>query len=389
MNKPESKIKILNTILPAIYFGFDFKDEPVPVLAIDIKNAKGAAKEKNYLHENLFPIEEISAIIRQAKDTEGESSSPFLIITQGIAEGEHNKHRKRPGEMYVGLHLLGVGESVGDAMILKATEMILSENGEKNVLFKINNIGGKTAQAQFQKEGTAYYRKHISELSPELRQLFKKSLFELYTKGKEECLEIHENAPEPMDFLAEDTRTEFSDLLEFIEQSEIPYEVDCHLLGDPNYSSHTVFEVINTKTNKIIAAGSRYNLLAKKIGFKKDLPGFSVLIKVKEGKTISQKTLSKFEKSKLFLIHIGKEAKIKSLKLIAQLAEAGIYLNHSIYRDKITIQLQMAKNSGASHHIIIGHKEALESSAIVRDSQGRAQKTIKFGELPEHIKGLK
>jgi hypothetical protein len=27
MNKPENKIKILNTILPALYFGFEFKGQ--------------------------------------------------------------------------------------------------------------------------------------------------------------------------------------------------------------------------------------------------------------------------------------------------------------------------------------------------------------------------
>jgi histidyl-tRNA synthetase len=391
MTKNKKEIVIPKPILPALFFGFKYFENNLNVTNEEIKLVKTGLKEKNYLDPLLFPIEEIAALFKFYKEKDQGASGPLFFISTGIAGGTHNKHKNKSGELIINLHFLGVSESITEAIVIQITNLILKNNGFKNTLLKLNNIGGKTAQTAFNREGTHYYRKNISELNPELRQLFKKSLFELYTKGKEECLNIHENAPEPMDFLSEDSREHFSELLEFVEYLEIPYEVDAHLLGDPNYSSHTVFEIQDTKTGKTISKGTRYNLISKKLGFKKEIPAISAMIKIKDNKkTVSSKNVNKtFGEPKFFLIHVGKMAKIKSLKVLTDLANAGIYTKHSVYRDKLSTQLILAKKSNAPYHIIIGHKEALENAAIVKDGQGRWQKTIKFENLIEYLNTLK
>jgi histidyl-tRNA synthetase len=389
MKKSNAKdIKISENLIPAIYFGFKVMT-PVEVVAEDIRLAKTLYKEKNFLHDNLFPVEELVANLRYFKERNEDSMSPMLTIHEGIPSGSHNKHRNKPGEELVSLHIIGVETSIAEALAIKTTEAILHENGYKNVYFKINDLGGKTAQNKFSKEGVAYFRKYIVNLTPDDRQLFKESLYHLITKSKNIEDELFQNAPKPMDFLGDDTRKNLSELLEFLEALETPHEINGFLLGDPNYSSDTVFEVIEETTGKVLGYGTRYDLLARKIGIRKDVPALSVVIRVKKTKLASPRMINKVKEPKLFLIQVGYTAKIKALKIIDDLRKAGIPVKHAIYRDKLSSQIIYAKKYPHDYDLIIGHKESIENCVIVRDSQGRAQKTVKITELVEHLKSLK
>lgn len=386
--KNTKEVKISENLIPAIYFGFKIS-EPKEVLTEDIRLAKTLYKEKGFLHDNLFPIEELVANLRHFKEREEDSMSPMLAIHEGVASGSHTKHRNKTGEELISLHILGVETSIAEALAIKTTEAILHENGYKNVYFKINDLGGKTAQNKFSKEGTAYFRKYIVNLTPDDRQLFKESLHQLITKTKNIDDELFQNSPKPMDFLGDETRKNLSELLEFLEALETPHEINGFLLGEPNYSSDTVFEVSDEATGKILGYGTRYDLLARKIGIRKDIPALSVLIRVKKTKTAGAKTIQKVKEPSLFLIQVGYTAKIKALKIIDDLRKAGIAVKHAIYRDKLSSQIIYAKKYPHDYDLIIGHKESIENSVIVRDSQGRSQRTVKISDLVEHLKGLK
>ena len=388
--KKEKKVeaKISENIIPAIYFGFK-TTEPVEVTTEDIRLAKTIYKEKGFLHDQLFPLEELIANLRYFKERDEDSMSPLLAINEGVSSGSHNKHRNKAGEEIINLHIIGVETSIAEALAIKTTEAILHENGYKNVYFKINDLGGKAAQNKFSKEGVAYFRKYIFNLTPDDRQLFKESLYSLITKSKNIEDELFQNAPKPMDFLGDETRKNLSELLEFLEALETPHEINGFLLGDPNYSSDTVFEVCDENTGKVLAYGTRYDLLARKIGIRKDVPALSVLIRVKKTKMASARVINKVKEPSLFLIQVGYTAKIKALRIIDDLRKAGIAVKHSIYRDKLSSQIIFAKKYPHDYDLIIGHKESIENCVIVRDSQGRAQKTVKIGDLVEHLKSLK
>lgn len=386
-----NKNKVLKSIIPAMHLGFRYFKDPIEVDTESIKLAKNAYIDKKYSNPELFPLEELVSLLKYYKEHNKEFSGPLMMITSGNAKGKHTKNRKKTGEETLGIHIVGINDGIAESMMIQAITMILNEDARKNVLLKINNIGGKPSQTEFNKEAKAYYRKHISDISADERQAFKKSIFDLYVSRNlnSDSAEIHENAPEPMDFLGEETRTHFSEMLEFIEFFNLPYEIDHNLLGDKNYSSHTVFKFIDSKSQETLALGTRYNLLAKKAGLKKDIAAISCKVTVKDKNLVSEKNLEKFNNSKFFLIQVGKQAKIMSLNLLKELAENDIYAKSSIYKDKISSQLQQAEKSKCDYFLIIGHKEALDSTVIIRDRNGRSQKIVKLNEIIKYIKNLK
>jgi histidyl-tRNA synthetase len=61
---------------------------------------------------------------------------------------------------------------------------------------------------------------------------------------------------------------------------------------------------------------------------------------------------------------------------------------HSIAKDKLGSQMGVAENSEASHILLIGQKEALENSVVIRNASTRAQEIVPISNLATRIKEL-
>lgn len=381
--------KFFESAVIARYFGFEIADA-YAVSKDDIKTTKDAQKEVGYLDDNLFPMEEAISILRNYKEEIGkETIEPKLLYFEGSAPGSHKKRRKKPGEDFVNMHIVNVEKSIADATLIKVAQVMLQENGIKDICVRVNNIGGKDSQTAFLREATNYYRKNINEMSVNCRQYFKDGVHTLIKKGKNQCSIVHENAPRTMDFLGDETRKHFSEVIEFLETMSIPYEIDPFLTGDQNYSSHTVFEIIDLKTEKVVAAGSRYNLLYKKIGTRKEIPSVGMVVNLPKQKLITERSLQKIENSSVFFLQLGYEAKLNSLRIIDDLRKENIPIKHKLYRDRLTNQISASKKAKSEYLVITGQKEAMEGTALFRDKESKSQIVVDINDLPKTLKALK
>ena len=65
-----------------------------------------------------------------------------------------------------------------------------------------------------------------------------------------------------------------------------------------------------------------------------------------------------------------------------------ITVYHSITKDKIAGQLNGAEYMKASHVLIMGQKEAIENSMVVRNLINREQDTVPISELADFLKNI-
>lgn len=378
--------KYNQSALVARHYGFEI-EKNFSVSKDAIKLAKLGRKEPKYIDNSLPPIEEVSELLINYKEFAKEHGEvPQMLYFDSPASGSHNKLRKRPGEDQISLHTLGIINSVAEAILIKTIDVILKESGAKNYTLHLNNIGGKESQTQFNRETTAFFRKNISLLNANCRQFFKQGVHTLITEGGDQCKIIKEHAPEPMDFLSEETRKNFGELIERVEAFQIPYEINPDVLGDLNYSSFTTFKFIENDSGKILASGTRYNLLAKKIGLRKDIPAMSANVWLGKTKEITTTSLDKIDNSKNFILHVGNEAKTATLKLLDLMLENKIYTKHALNRDKVSAQIQLSKKLKSEYVIILGHKEALEGNVMIRDHEGKSQKVMSYEGLVDFLK---
>jgi histidyl-tRNA synthetase len=272
---------------------------------------------------------------------------------------------------------------------------MLREEGYENIAVEINSIGDKDSIARFSRELGNYYRKHINDMHAECRQLLKQDPFELLMCQEPKCLEVNQSAPKSMNYLTEASRTHFQEVLEYLETLGIPYKINHHLVGNRKYCTETVFAITNadhdpkkSKEHKILAIGVRYDGLARKVGMKKEVQGVGLSILIKGNHTDLRKDLKKTKRPFASYVQLGFESKLMSLNIIEALRQVKIPLYLSLAKDRLGAQVSLIEKNHIPYTIIMGKKEAMEKSVIVRDTETHAQETVTIEELPRYMKKL-
>ena len=295
------------------------------------------------------------------------------------------------------LDSLGSEKSIMDALVIKACMSILEEAGATNLSIDINSIGDKECRGEYLKELTSYYRKHLSSLPAIDRERLKTNPLRILDSKEEKTKEINGGAPDSVSFLCLSCKKHFKEVLEYLEEMKVAYNINKNLVRGLSYYTRTVFEIIEESGGEdgsplTLAGGGRYDYLARQIGGKKDVPAIGISIGVDRiiaspwYKKLSPRIL---KKPKIYFIQLGAEAKLKSLNIIEILRKAHIPIAQSLSKDSLGSQLAIAERLAIPYSIIFGVKEALDNSVIVRDMGNRSQNTVKLSKLLEYLKELK
>ena len=295
------------------------------------------------------------------------------------------------------LDCLGNDKSIMDALVIKTGMTILEEAGAENLSIEINSLGDKECRNTYLKELVSYYRKHIGGLAAIDRERLKTNPLRILDSKEEKTKEINEGAPDSVSFLCASCKKHFKEVLEYLEEMGIQYNINKNLVRGLSYYTRTVFEVYTESGEEgelptQVASGGRYDYLAKKIGGKKDVPsvGFSMGVdRVVESKWYKKLSPRILKKPKIYFIQLGSEAKLKSLNIIEILRKAHVPIAQSLSKDSLGSQLAIAEKLAIPYALIFGVKEALDNSVIVRDMSNRSQDTVKLSKLLEYLKELK
>ena len=101
-----------------------------------------------------------------------------------------------------------------------------------------------------------------------------------------------------------------------------------------------------------------------------------------------RKRLPTFKKSKFYFIQLGHDAKLKSLQILETLRQAKIPVYQSLSKDKLLGQIASAEKMQIKYVLIMGQKEALENTVVVRNMDTRSQDTVPLNELVAYLKKL-
>ncbi len=321
---------------------------------------------------------------------------PVLLYHSGPVFRHDKPQKGRYRQFYqFDVDALGSEKSILDALVIKTIYTMLEEAGAKNLSVTINSIGDKDSRPAYLKELTAYYKKHISKLAPIDQERLKTNPLRILDSKEEATKLINQDAPESISYLSPAGKRHFKEVLEALDEMNIPYQIDKLLVRGLSYYTHTVFEIIETDengSNITIAGGGRYDYLGRQLGAKKDIPamggsiGMDRIIERPWFKDLSPRIL---KKPKVYFIQVGLDAKLKSLNVIEILRKAHIPIIQSLSKDSLSAQLGVAEKSGVPYTIIFGQKEAMEGSVIVRNMETRSQDTVQLSELNTYIKHLK
>lgn len=296
----------------------------------------------------------------------------------------------------IGFEILG-GESdaIHESQVILPIFRLLEGLKLKQLAVRINTIGCRNCRPVYVQKLKAYYRSRLKNTCKDCQRRFKFNPLRLLDCKEPECQEIRKNAPSILDSICSTCHRHFKEVLEYLEEVKLPYQLDPYLVRGLDYYNRTVFEIFSDfqapdgkKFDFALAGGGRYDYLFDVL-IGKPLPaiggtiGADRVIEVMKAANINVLPRSR---AKVFLIHMGIQAKKRSLVLLEEFREANIPVGESLGKDSLNAQMRAADKSGAALALIFGQKEVFEDSIIIRDMKTGAQETVPLKKIVNEIK---
>lgn len=293
------------------------------------------------------------------------------------------------------LTIIGIEKSIAEALILKTALAILGDVGFKETSVHINSIGDKNSATAFARELNVYLKKRAVDMPVNCREALKQNAFYAFELLKRKHNPIHEDIPRSMEFLSDSGRRHLREVLEYLEAVDIPYEINSKLIGHKDCYSQTLFEIRNnasdahSKNKVVLAYGGRCDEIAQQL-FRLPVPAVGILFEwtPKGVRDTVLKIKSVTHRPKVYLVQLGFKARFHSLAIIETLRMARVPFRQSINSDLLTSQLETATMLKIPYAIILGQREVIDNTVIIRNMDSQSQKTIPIDTLSEYVKTL-
>ena len=287
------------------------------------------------------------------------------------------------------LEIIGEGGALNDVLLIQLVFLIFKKLGIKGFTLQINSIGCSQCRPDYRKLLIDYYRKQRKKLCRHCQERLKLNPLRLLDCKEEKCRQLANNAPQVIDHLCEECHAHFKEVLESLDELGLPYILNFHLVRGLDYYTKTVFEFRLEGQNPIeLAGGGRYDGLVELLGGK-PTPAVGVaggIERVISALKSQDVKVGQESSPRIFLVQLGELSRRRSLKLFEELRNKGLKVAEALGKDSIKSQLKVADKLGADIALILGQREALENSIIIRDMKSGAQETVPIERVVKEIK---
>ena len=301
------------------------------------------------------------------------------------------------------LEVIGDESPVIDAQIIQIFYNLLNELKLKNLTVEVNSIGDNQCRPYYKKLLQNYFRSRESSLCVDCRRRMKENPLRILDCKEEKCQRVKSQARQLIDHLCEECHSHFKQVLEFLDEIELPYHLNPYLVRGLDYYTKTVFEIFKESprgdelsahlpsspkglvkeegvVRNALVGGGRYDNLVKLLGGE-DTRASGASMGIERIIAAMKEKEMKFSKSpspQIFLAQLGNLAKRKSLKLMEEFRQNKIQVGESFGKDSLKVQMKVADRLGVRYTLLLGQREALEGTIIVRDMKSGNQETIKL-----------
>lgn len=383
----------------SIFRGFDFKRLDTPIFEETTLFTSGIGEETDIVSKEMYELkvrgsgpryvlrpENTAAIIR-AYIEHGMRSWPkpvkLFYVGPFFRYERPQKGRLRQFHQW-GIEIIGSSAPITDVQWIYLTHLYFGQLGLEDYVVRINSLGEPDERAEYLKLLKDHYRRNRAKLCKNCKVRLGKNPLRLLDCKEEKCQQLANTAPRLLDHLSDASREHFENVLAGLDALSVPYEVAPSLVRGIDYYTHTVCEFVPTTTEDeegsqtALAAGGRYNGLVKALGGR-DRPAAGIaggIERLVERLKEEGVELTMTDKPLVFVAQLGEQSKFEALTVMKSLQEAQIPFMESIDRDGMQVQLKKADRVGVPWAVIIGHKEVLDKTAILRNMESGMQEVV-------------
>lgn len=298
----------------------------------------------------------------------------------------------RSGDIALALHVFNVKKSIGEALLIQTIRSLLSDLGLFNFTVRINSIGDNESSTRYMRDLTNFLKKRLEEMPGSARELMKDHAIVTLMHLIEKEHELARRSPNPLEYLTDSSRKHFREIVEYLDMSGTPFEIDPKLIGHHECYADALFAFDLMDENRNLLAesplhirGGRYSTFVQKMT-KTKVPAVGALLVLKDKKMPQSVPNPRTnQESPIYLVQLGFGPKVKTLLLIDELRKAGVSVRQNILSDSLSEQLRHAEATNARYAVILGHKEFIDGTVIIRDLHQQNQENIPVTSLASYL----
>lgn len=290
----------------------------------------------------------------------------------------------------VNYEVLGSQHPIVDAEMILLAHSFFAELGLQTVI-QINSIGTPESRGKYIKVLVDYFKNHKAGLSEQDRERLLSNPLRVLDSKDEESQEVLAEVPQILDFLDEESKADFMKVLEYLDGAGVSYNLNPRLVRGLDYYTRTTFEVWTQEEEggrtSALAGGGRYDGLASALGLAPlSAIGFALGVE-RTINAMREKNIVPGDPyaPEVYVTQLGEAARKKALSLIEKLRTSGVRIAEGLAKDGLRPQLEQAGKLGVQFAIILGQKEILDGTIIIRDMENGVQEIVAQERVVEEI----
>lgn len=314
-----------------------------------------------------------------------------------------------------GVEAFGDDHPVLDAEIISIAMRLFSEFGLP-VCLEINSIGCVQCRENYKNELLKFYEPKQELLCETCRHRLQTNRLRLLDCKEPQCELIREGAPQITDFICEPCRNHFMEVLGYLDEVPVLYNLNPFIVRGLDYYNRTVFEIVpapedreqkteegdeerknendspkreteKTGAQVALCAGGRYDGLIEQLGGR-PAPGVGFALGIERTAAFLKNKNPALEKAsapQIFIAQLGDAARRKALTLWHEVVK-DIPAAAALSKEGLKAQLEIANRLQVRYAIILGQKEIIDKTVIIRDMEAGIQEIVDYNKLISVIK---
>lgn len=302
-----------------------------------------------------------------------------------------NSKKNLVTEYELGLEIFGSFTHLTEAQTINSFWATFKALGMDNLVLEINHVGEADCQKNYEDVLSQFLYSKKYELCDNCTDILQDAAIGILRCSKIGCQAVLSEAPTILDYLEECSHKHFKSVLEAFDELEVPYQLNPYYFGQDGAFKTTVqisYISPDGKDRIILGQGGYHNNLCQRIcgkpiqsfGFKSNLDSIVRALGI-ASVALDPST----RKSEVCLVPLGELAAKRSLKLFRDLTEAGVSVYDNFGDLGVKNQLKLAEQFHTPVALIMGTKEALDETVILRDVKSGMQEMFSYDKVVDEV----
>lgn len=397
--KDINRFDYVKTIFKNICQNYGYQQIETPVFE-DVKVFKRENDTSDMVNKEMYMIGDDKAL--RPEGTAGAirafvehklyvNEAPFKMFYMEKMYRHERPQKGRQREFtQIGVENLGDKKAIIDAEVIAMGYDVVKKLGLKDIKVLINTIGDVESRKKYCEVLTEYFKDKKECLCQDCQNRLTKNPLRILDCKIDNQQDVITKAPVLYDYLSNDSKNYFNEVLNYLNELNIEYSIDNRLVRGLDYYSETVFEVVSTNSasgaQSTLFAGGRYDELVEYfdgpslsgVGFAMGLERLLILMDA-EGIEIP------YDESIDYYIIDLTNSNPYVLKVAQMLRTFNKKVELNFYDRKMKAQFKSVERKMAKNVVIIGDDEVLNETIVIKNIQTQEQMIVPLNKIKEMI----